>query len=79
MHFPDFEEFIDSLTKEDRMYIIDELPSLQTDITSSDGLTEFISRMSAYSFGKMIRILELYHRWLAGHFQDQAKPQGKDS
>ena len=71
MSFPDFEEFVDSLSKEDLSYIDSELPSYKGNLLSPEGLGDFISRMSAYSFGKTLRILELYHGWLSEQLSNQ--------
>lgn len=71
MQFPDFEDFIESLSKDDQMFIIGEVPSFRGNLLSSEGLTDFLARMNAYSSGKMIRTLEIYHRWLSEQLRNQ--------
>lgn len=71
MNLPKFEEFIESLTQEDKEYIYglrnDNPPSFKGNIANQEDFKEFIGFIGGCAFGMNLRLLELYHEWLSEH------------
>lgn len=59
-----FAEFTDSLTKDDIDYINETSSSFTGNLTDPDDFERFIGFVGGMSFGKMLRLLEVYHEWL---------------
>lgn len=63
-----FEEFKASLTQADKEYINginDENTSIDIDLANPDGMNKAAAFIAGYSFKMNLRLLELYHEWLA--------------
>mgnify|MGYP005772837395 CR=1 FL=1 len=60
----DFAEFTSSLTREDIDYINTSDQSFSGDLANPDDMRDFIGFVGGLSFGRMLRLLELYHEWL---------------
>lgn len=59
-----FAEFTDSLTKDDIDYINETSSSFAGNLADPDDLKEFIGFVAGMNFGRMLRLLEVYHEWL---------------
>lgn len=60
----DFADFKSSLTKEDIDYINTSDLSFSGNLADPDDMREFIGFVGGLNFGRMLRLLELYHEWL---------------
>lgn len=60
----DFSDFKSSLTKEDIDYINTSNLSFSGNLADPDDMRKFIAFVGGLNFGKMLRLLELYHEWL---------------
>lgn len=72
MNFPDFEKFVESLSSEKIAYIEGEFPSSEERLSSPEQVHDFIARVNSYFSLKMLRFLELYHKWLSEQLSDQS-------
>lgn len=76
MTFPDFSEFLSTLTKEKLMEITQKVND--KDITAdfsmtNDGINSLFTAMSIADISFTLEILQLYHEWLSEHLS-QADP-----
>lgn len=71
MSFPSFEDFLGSLTEENRNYIISDMPTLNVNLFTSEGLTQYTTVVMAHSYVMSTRLLKLYHEWLAEQLSNQ--------
>ncbi|MFR9269305.1 MAG: hypothetical protein ACLVMI_03040 [Clostridia bacterium] len=58
-----FDDFTSSLTPADLEYI-NQASSFSGNLTEPADLEKFIGYLGGMSFGRMLRLLELYHEWL---------------
>lgn len=70
-HLPNFDAFIESLTKNDKDYIAginDKEPeTFIGDLSNHDDFVRFLSFMSEYQYQKTLRLLDVYTDWLRKH------------
>lgn len=71
MSFPSLKDFLESLTEENRNYIISDLPTLNVNLFTSEGLTEYTTVVMAHSYLMSTRLLKLYHEWLSEQLSNQ--------
>lgn len=60
----DFNDFVSSLTKDDLNYIDESDISFSGDLANPNDMEKFIGFVNGLTFGRMLRLLELYHEWL---------------
>lgn len=76
MTFPDFSEFLSTLTKEKLMEITQKVndKGITTDFSmTNDGINSLFTAMSIADISFTLEILQLYHEWLSEHLS-QADP-----
>lgn len=65
MDIKPFNEFIKSLTEEDRDYINECEDSISIDTFDPNFLENIDGYISSRSFGMSLRLLQLYHEWIS--------------
>lgn len=76
MTFPDFSEFLSTLTKEKLMEITQKVndKGITADFSMiNDGINSLFTAMSIADISFTLEILQLYHEWLSEHLS-QADP-----
>ncbi len=76
MTFPDFSEFLSTLTKEKLMEITQKVndKGITADFSmTNDGINSLFTAMSIADISFTLEILQLYHEWLSEHLS-QADP-----
>lgn len=76
MTFPDFSEFLSTLTKEKLMEITQKVndKGITADFSmTNDGINSLFTAMSIADVSFTLEILQLYHEWLSEHLS-QADP-----